>query len=195
MFIKYNSFLDIIINDIIPLTKISIRKGNKLFGAAIIRKNDFKPIVIGTNDEIHNPLLHGEITTINNFYNLNISKKIKTSDCIFLSTHEPCSLCLSAITWAGFTNFYYFFPYSDTKKSFRIPHDLKILKEVFKIKNGNYNRDNKFWKSYSIVDGINKLNSSKKKKLDIKIKKIYEEYQTLSKYYQNSKKNNQIPLK
>jgi len=195
MFIKYNSFLDIILNEIIPLTKITIQKGNKIFGAAIIKKNDFKPIVIGTNEEIHNPLLHGEISTINKFYNLSISKKINTADYFFLSTHEPCSLCLSAITWAGFNNFYYFFPYEDTKKSFKIPHDLKILKEVFHIKNGNYNKENKFWKSYSIIQGINKLNFSKKKNLDLKVKKIYEEYITLSKYYQNYKKNNQIPLK
>ena len=32
----------------------------------------------------------------------------------FLSSHEPCSLCLSAITFSGFDNFYYLFPYEST---------------------------------------------------------------------------------
>ena len=61
--------------------------------------------------------------------------------CLFLSTHEPCSLCLSAITWAGFDNFHYLFGYVDTRDAFNIPHDLRILSEVFRIENGDYARE------------------------------------------------------
>ena len=57
---------------------------------------------------------------------------------IFLATHEPCSLCLSAITWTGFDNFYYLFSHEDSRDSFAIPHDLKILKEVFTLDPGGY---------------------------------------------------------
>jgi tRNA(Arg) A34 adenosine deaminase TadA len=73
------------------------------------------------------------------------AKRPDTKDCIFIATHEPCSLCLSAITWTGFDNFWYLFSYTSTKDAFNIPHDLKILDEVFAVKNGNYRRENSFW--------------------------------------------------
>ena len=86
-----------------------MRAGNKVFGAAILRKSDYALVVAGTNSELENPLWHGEISTLNAFYSLPDGDRPATADCIFLSTHEPCSLCLSAITWAGFDNFYYFY--------------------------------------------------------------------------------------
>ena len=190
----YNLLLLKILNEIIPATKLSIQKGNKIFGAAILSKNDLSTLVIGTNNEILNPLYHGEISTINSFFDSDICKKFETSDCIFLSTHEPCSLCLSAITWSGFDNFYYFFPYSDTKKKFNIPHDLKILKEVFDISKGNYIRENTYWKSYSIVEQINLIDDIEKIYLLKKIKKISKIYDNFSKLYQKHKLNNNIPL-
>ena len=142
----YYYLIKIILKEIIPETKIAISKGNKIFGAAILNKKDLSTICIGTNNEMKNPLLHGEISVLNNFYEIPFNKRPKSKDCIFLSTHEPCSLCLSAITWSGFDNFYYFFPYSDTKIKFNIPHDLKILKEVFGITEGHYNKNNTYWK-------------------------------------------------
>ena len=190
----YNILILKILNEIIPATKISVTEGNKIFGAAILSKNDYSTLVVGTNNEIVNPLYHGEISTINKFFSSNLSKKIKPSECIFLSTHEPCSLCLSAITWSGFNIFYYFFPYSETKDSFKIPHDLNILKEIFNIQNGSYNKDNNYWKSYSIIEEVNKLNNQEKHKLQENIKKIYQEYKKLSNFYQKSKKLNKIPL-
>ena len=190
----YKTLLAKIINDIIPHTKKAIKKGNKIFGAAILKKDDYSTLVVGTNNEIANPLFHGEISAINNFFNSDISKNINPKNCIFLSTHEPCSLCLSAISWSGFDNFYYFFPYNDTKKTFYIPHDLKILKEVFKINEGKYNKNNSFWNSYSIINEIKKLNIDEKNILMKDIEKIYDEYKKMSKIYQYSKKNNKIPL-
>ena len=161
---------------------------------AYLKKEDLSTVVIGTNNEIVNPLFHGEIFTIYEYFSLNLNKKIKPSECVFLSTHEPCSLCLSAITWSGFDNFYFFFPYKETKDKFKIPHDLNILKEVFNLNNGNYNKNNNYWKSYSIIDEISKLNDSEKYKVDDKINKIYQEYEELSRLYQKNRDKNIIPF-
>ena len=194
MFKFYNILILKILNDIIQSTKISISKGNKIFGAAILNKKDLSTVVIGTNNEIVNPLYHGEISTINEYFNSNLNKKIQPSNCIFLSTHEPCSLCLSAITWSGFDNIYYFFPYNKTKEFFNIPHDINILKEIFKLDKGDYNRVNSYWKSYSIIEEIKKLDDSEQFNFENNIKKIYQEYSKLSKLYQENKHKNLIPL-
>ena len=194
MYLFYNKLIDIIIKEIIPKTKKSVLKGNKIFGAAIIDKKNLSTLVVGCNNELSNPLFHGEIVTLNHFFKLKFNNKINVSDCIFLSTHEPCSLCLSGITWFGFNNFYYFFPYSKTKTDFNIPHDLNILNKIFNIKNGKYMNKNDYWKSYSIIKEINKLNIKDREKMNIRIQKINKEYENLSKLYQKNKKNNLIPL-
>ena len=190
--INYKSILDLFLTNLIPETKKSVSKGNKIFGAFVISKSDYKLITLGTNNEIINPIYHGEIVTILNFFKLN---HLKPKDYLFISSHEPCSLCLSAITWSGFNNFYYFFPYQDTKKNFNIPHDLNILKEVFKIDNGQYNKYNHYWKSYSIIEEINKLKIEEKTDLLSKIEQIIELYEVLSSKYQSLKILNNIPLK
>ena len=192
MLLNYNLILDKILLNLLPLTKIEIKKGNKIFGAIILHKEDYSTIAIGTNNEIINPLYHGEISSINNFFRNKVS--INPRDCLFISSHEPCSLCLSAITWSGFDNFIFLFPYEDTKNSFKIPHDLKILEEVFNIKKGKYNRNNQYWKSYSIMKEILKLPEEKRRLLNIKIKKIKEIYINFSILYQKNKSKNKIPL-
>src|SRR3546814_4792240 len=63
-------------------------------------------------------------------------------------------MCMSAITWAGFDNFHYFFSHEDSRDAFAIPHDLKILKEVFGLEPGGYRRRNAFWQAHAIDEGI-----------------------------------------
>ena len=53
MSLNYNLILDKILLDLLPLTKIEIQKGNKIFGAIILNKEDYSTISIGTNNEIH----------------------------------------------------------------------------------------------------------------------------------------------
>lgn len=188
-------FLDVFNNDILPLTSKGVDSGNKIFGAAIIKKDDYSLVVAGSNNETENPLWHGETHTLKKFYEINKETRPDEKNCIFLSSHEPCSLCLSAITFSGFDNFYYLFPYESTSEEFSIPHDLNILKEVFNINDGNYIKNNSYWKSYSINSLINKLEDSKKKKFKDSFNKIKKNYIDLSNKYQTSKENNSIPLK
>jgi len=189
---NYNLLLDKFIDTLIPETEIAVQKGNKIFGAFIIKKSDLSIVITGTNNEITNPLYHGEISTLFNFFKI---KNLNPKDYYFITSHEPCSLCLSAITWSGFDNFYYFFEYNDTKSSFHIPHDLNILQEVFNIQGGEYNKVNGYWKSFSIIDQIKENEDSNKHNLIKKIDKIKQLYADLSTQYQNAKISNNIPLK
>ena len=193
--ILLDKFLDIFKKDILPLTLKGVDSGNKIFGAAIIKKDDYSLVVAGSNNETENPLWHGETYTLKKFYEINKKTRPKEKNCIFLSSHEPCSLCLSAITFSGFDNFYYLFPYESTSEEFSIPHDLNILKEVFNINDGNYIKNNSYWKSYNINSLINKLEDSKKKKLTDSFNNIKKKYFDLSNKYQASKEKNSIPLK
>ena len=187
--------LNIFLSEVLPLTEKGVAKGNKIFGAAIIKKDDLSLVIAETNNEIENPLWHGEMHAIKKFYELNSEKRPNEKDCMFLSSHEPCSMCLSAITFSGFDNFYYLFPYSVTNNEFNIPHDLNILKEVFKITDGKYNKENSYWRSQSINMLIESLSHQKKEKILKQLDEIKKKYQALSNEYQKNKSENSIPLK
>ena len=186
--------LNIFSNEVLPLTEKGVAKGSKIFGAAIIKKDDLSVVIAETNNEIENPLWHGEIHALKKFYELNANIRPNEKDCMFLSSHEPCSMCLSAITFSGFDNFYYLFPYNATNDEFNIPHDLNILKEVFKINNGEYNKENSYWKSQNINLIVENLISSKKEKILDHLDKIKKKYKSLSNQYQENKNGNSIPL-
>ncbi|MCB1452954.1 MAG: nucleoside deaminase [Rhizobiaceae bacterium] len=189
-----NRLLDVIENDIVPLTQAGVAGGNKLFGAAILRKSDLSLVIAETNNEIENPLWHGEVHALKRFYELPKDKRPDTRDCLFFATHEPCSLCLSAITWTGFDNFYYLFSHEDSRDSFAIPHDLKILKEVFRLDPGGYNRENAFWTAHALRDMANALPEEEREAALKRIEAISDKFNQLSDTYQATKADNDIPL-
>lgn len=197
-------FLDVIERDIVPKTARGVASGNKLFGAAILRKSDLSLVIAETNNETDNPLWHGEMHAIKKFFELPEDQRPATKDSIFLTTHEPCSLCLSGITWAGFDNFYYLFTYEDSRDSFAIPYDIQILQSVYAVPDPDreavhpqrplYNRENAFFKSRSIGEMLASLDRSHREELLARLDDLRAAYADLSAVYQRDKGKKGIPL-
>jgi tRNA(Arg) A34 adenosine deaminase TadA len=199
-----NRLLDVIEQDLVPLTRTGVAGGNKLFGAAVLRKSDLSLVVAAVNNETENPLWHGEMHAIKKFYELPAGQRPAASDCIFLATHEPCSLCLSGITWSGFDNFYYLFSYEDTRDAFGIPHDIRILREVYAVPDPDretvhpdrplYNRRNAFFESHDMLSMVGGLDRGNKEALTSRIDDLSAAYRDISAAYQADKGNKGIPL-
>lgn len=196
------AFLDRVLqaieSEVAPKTRVGVSEGNKLFGAAILRKSDLSSVVIATNTETGNPLLHGEIQAINQFYALPSDERPAPSECVFIATHEPCPLCLSGISWGGFDNFVYLFTYEDSRDAYGIPHDIVMLEEVFRAPEGSYSEKNKYWNSWSIRDLIASLPEEKSDDFSARIAELQRVYAEFSDIYQKAKSEGRgadVPLK
>jgi tRNA(Arg) A34 adenosine deaminase TadA len=188
-------------HSIIPLTAKQVAQGSKLFGAAILNRSTLSPVIAETNNERESPLLHGEINCIQQFFKIPQSDRPETKDCIFFATHEPCSLCLSGITWSGFNEFYYMFTYEDSRDLFGIPYDIDILQSVYQVPSPNdteetlaakplYNRTNKFFTAKSLAELINSVaDEEAKTKLTSELGRIKRKYDDLSATYQEGKQS------
>ena len=91
--------------------------------------------------------------------------------------------------------FYYLFSHTDSRDAFDIPHDLKILKEVFRLDPGGYNASNAYWTGHAIKKLAAALDGGARDRVAAQIAEITALYDELSADYQRSKKDNDIPLK
>ena len=151
-----------------------------------------------TNKEAGNPLLHGEIQTINTYYALPKDNRPPVADTIFITTHEPCPLCLSGISWGGFNNFFYLFTYEDSRDSYGIPHDLTMLDSVLRCPEGSYNEKNTYWSAWSIRDLIATTNADQQAAFNKRVEVLKAKYAEMSEIYQKAKaegKGADVPLK
>jgi hypothetical protein len=112
---------------------------------------------------------------------------------------------LSGITWSGFDNVYYLFTHTDTSSSFAIPHDIRILEEVFKVPvpgetpeqyqaRPYYNKKNAFLTSIAIDELAAQLAEDERRDVLEKAHNIRQRYAELSEGYQKDKGNVGIPL-
>ena len=191
--------------DIVPLTKEGVSSGSKVFGAAILSSQTLAPYTVSTNNERASPLLHGEINCIQQFYTQTYpdpkNRPDPREDCVFFATHEPCSLCLSGITWSGFKELYYLFTYEDSRDTFGIPYDIEILEEVFRVKADGesdealrkralYNKSNKFFTAKSVGDLVNEIeDEDERKRWENEVEKVKALYNALGDEYQKNKKS------
>jgi tRNA(Arg) A34 adenosine deaminase TadA len=203
---------------IIPLTRAGVSSGSKLFGAAILSRAELAPLTVATNNERLSPLLHGEINCIQQFFAsptitttaatpdgsavaAAAADRPATRDCLFFATHEPCSLCLSGITWAGFGEFYFLFTYEDSRDLFAIPHDIDILQEVFRVPSACpgeteallarrplYNRRNRFFTAKSVAELVGEVEDGEERaRLAGEVERVKQLYSGLSQTYQEGK--------
>jgi tRNA(Arg) A34 adenosine deaminase TadA len=194
-----SSLLSITESSIVPLTRKQVSSGSKLFGAAILSRATLEPVTVATNNERESPLLHGEINCIQTFFASPKEGRPLTKDCIFFATHEPCSLCLSGITWSGFNEFYYLFTYEDSRDLFGIPYDIDILQSVYQVASPSdtpetlaskplYNRKNKFFKAGSVADLVASIeDEAARTKWMAEITRLKAMYNELSDTYQKGK--------
>ena len=69
------------------------------FGAVIVRAGSGQVIARGVNNSRDNPILHGEIACMNDYVRLNGNRD--WGQMVLYTTGEPCSMCMSALVWAG----------------------------------------------------------------------------------------------
>lgn len=121
----------VIRDEVFPFTKKEVAGGNHVFGGAVLRADTLETVVVGSNNRIENPLFHGEVDTLNRFFRL--PSRPPSAELLFIATHDPCPMCAAAIAWAGFREVWTLFDYEDVEKSFDMPVDLTMYREVFGV--------------------------------------------------------------
>jgi tRNA(adenine34) deaminase len=69
------------------------------FGAVIVRPESGEVMARGVNSSLANPTLHGEIACMNDYVRQHGNQG--WTPLVLYTTAEPCSMCMSALVWAG----------------------------------------------------------------------------------------------
>lgn len=170
---KISRILDVIKDDLLPVTRAGVAAGNHVFGAAVLDAKTLDTVVAGSNNRCANPIYHGEIDTLQRFFAM--KNHPSPSDCIFVASHDPCPMCISAVAWSGFREIWVLFEYEDLAKDFNMPVDLMMYKEVFGANGAR--AENAFFRKYSLRSEAAKEPDAAE--LEEKIGRLAEEYAAL----------------
>jgi tRNA(adenine34) deaminase len=80
---------------------IAVAKRNPTypFGAIVTRIADGRVMAEGVNASGKNPMLHGEVAAMNDYLHHHGNRD--WAEMVLYTTAEPCSMCMSALVWAG----------------------------------------------------------------------------------------------
>jgi tRNA(Arg) A34 adenosine deaminase TadA len=158
---QLSRMLAVIENEIVPKTRVCVAAGNKVFGAAVLGP-ELQTLVADTNHEMECPLFHGEVYVIQKWAAQTppALRGPSAKSAVFLSTHEPCCMCIASLVWAGFTKIFYFFPYEATSSQ-GIPYDIDIMHELWRVP--SYARRNKLCATAPVQDLIAALPEGEEK--------------------------------
>lgn len=177
---QLNTMLTIIRENILPLTRAGVANGSKMFGASILDPK-YNLLHADTNDETECALFHGEVKCIYAWSKGKSASERReiANTSIFLSTHEPCCMCISSILWSGFHTVFYLFPYDMTAQQ-GIPYDIDTMHELWGV--NTYRKHNKYLSSCCIFDLIEALDDGHEKTaLQDMAKALVNEYDVVSK--------------
>lgn len=154
---------------LIPFTEEQVKAGNHVFGGIVLDKSG-NIVTVGSNDRVTNPIYHGEIDTIRRFFA--DKGHPNPAECIFVASHAPCPMCISAIAWAGFHEVWVLFDYEDVKDSFDMPVDLMMYREVFGTDGAV--PENAFFKKYDLrAEAAKQQNAAELAKDLAEIERLY----------------------
>ena len=186
--------LDVIEHDILPITRAGVAEGNKAFGAAILRKSDLSLVIADANRENQEPPVpwrdcDPECVLRSAGDGSAENQRVFFPDRPRILSHVPVGDHLG-----GVRQLLYLFDYTATRDTFRIPHNLKILQDVFRLPDGAYAHRNDFWHCHDVNEMAAASPDAQAAGFRQRIGRIREAFVALSETYQQSKSANDIPL-
>jgi len=193
-----STLLNVTERDILPLLRKGVSEGNGPFAAAIFKKSDLSTVVVSCNKWRESPLLHGETNCIREFFVLPEPSRPAVADTLFFATHEPCPLCLSAVSWTRFDTVYFLFTHEETRDLLGVGGDIEILEEVFRVRapcdtdetlasRARYNKTNKFFTAKSVAELMEEVEDLDEKEAlrseAERVKKLFHEFRDASRSY------------
>ena len=173
--------LDVIERDIVPMTQKGVSLGNKVFGAAIPRKSDLSLVLAekqrrdresavarrgACHQEILRNVVGGAAAAAGLHFYRDARSRVRSASRQSPGLASTISISCSATRTA--------------RDAFNIPHDLKILKEVFRLDPGEYNASNSFWTGHAIRKLAAALDATERTRIEARMRTIAAAYDALS---------------
>ncbi|MDR1515029.1 MAG: nucleoside deaminase [Synergistaceae bacterium] len=143
---KVKLLLEVIRDEILPLTESETARGNVSCGSAILRADTLTSVMVGADNRSTNPIFHGNIDSINRFFKLPVHPPAE--ELIFLATHAPCPMCAAAIAWSGFKELWILFGHDEVETEPTLLPSLAMYRDLFGVE--GIRNDNGFYTRHSI---------------------------------------------